>query len=287
MDAAMSHVYSFFLFAFSLYLYAKWLQKQSVWLSVFLGLTTGLIVLIRPTNFTFVLMLMIHFLIKDRDHIKTFKFVIENWLKIFLIVVSAFLIVLPQLYYWKLNTGHWVFYSYQGENFFFNHPQIINGLFSYNKGWLIYTPVMWLAILGFFFMRKELSKWLIPSVITMLLSIYIIFSWWCWWYGGGFGARALVEFYVVMSLPLGAFFAWVLNKNIIYKFLTAFVLSFLLLLNLFQTKQYSTSLLHYDSMSKEVYWAIWNKDGWPQGYEKMLKPNDTEKAKKGESSFPF
>jgi hypothetical protein len=120
----------------------------------------------------------------------------------------------------------------------------------------------------------------------MLLSIYIIFSWWCWWYGGSFSARPLVEFYVVMSLPLGAFFTYILQKKFILKALTTLVVGFLIWLNLFQTKQYSTSLLHWDSMSKDVYWAIWGKQNWPENYEKMLTPPESEKAMKGESSFP-
>jgi hypothetical protein len=31
---------------------------------------------------------------------------------------SGLLVWLPQLAYWKMNTGHWFFYSYIGEPFF-------------------------------------------------------------------------------------------------------------------------------------------------------------------------
>jgi hypothetical protein len=145
---------------------------------------------------------------------------------------------------------------------------------------------MWLAIAGFFLMRAKLKTLLWPALITMLISIYVIFSWWCWWYGGGFSARPLVEFYVIMSLPLGAFFAFILQKKFIPKALTTIVVGFLLWLNLFQTKQYNTSLLHWDSMSKEVYWAIWGKQTWPENYAKMLTQPDADKAKKGENALP-
>ena len=239
-DGAMSHVYSFFLFAVALWGFLKWLVKPKILLTIILGLFLGLIVLI--------------------------------WI--------------PQLLYWKLNSGHFFVYSYLGENFFFLKPRIIEGLFSYHKGWLIYTPLMWLAIIGIFIMRDKLKEWTWPTIITMATAIYVVFSWWCWWYGGGYSARALVEYYVVMSFPLGAFYTYILKKKWIYKAITVIVLVFFIKLNLFQTQQYHTSLLHWDSMSKEAYWAIWNWQNWPENYEHLIVTPDADKAKKGESAFP-
>lgn len=286
MDGAMSHVYSFCVFAIAFWSFLKWIELPKWWLTVILGMSVGLIVLIRPSNITFALFLLLYFFIKDHDLKKSWQFIAGLKWKLLLLAGSALLIWLPQMIYWKMNTGHYIFYSYQGEHFFFGRPQVINGLFSYNKGWLVYTPLMWLAIAGFLVMRDKLKVWLWPSAIAMLVSIYIIFSWWCWWYGGGFSARALVEFYVIMSLPLGAFFTYILQRKFLMKALTTILVSFLLWLNLFQTKQYSTSLLHWDSMSKQAYWAIWGRQTWPENYDKMLTPPESEKAMKGESSFP-
>jgi len=286
MDGALSHVHSFFLFALALWAFLKWVESPKIWLTIILGMSIGLIVLIRPSNITFALFPLLYFYIKDRDIRKSWQFILNLRWKLLLLVGSVLLIWLPQMLYWKMNTGHFIFYSYIGEHFFFGRPQVINGLFSYRKGWLVYTPMMWLAIVGFFLMRDKLKVLFWPSLITMLVSIYIVFSWWCWWYGGSFSARALVEFYVIMSFPLGAFFTFILQKKFIPKTITTVVVGFFLCLNLFQTKQYSTSLLHWDSMSKEVYWAIWGKQNWPENYEKMLIPPESEKAMKGESSFP-
>ena len=145
---------------------------------------------------------------------------------------------------------------------------------------------MWLAIIGIFIMRDKLKEWTWPTIITMVTAIYVVFSWWCWWYGGGYSARALVEYYVVMSFPLGAFYTYILKKKWIYKAITVIVLVFFIKLNLFQTQQYHTSLLHWDSMSKEAYWAIWNRQNWPENYEHLIVTPDVDKAKKGESAFP-
>jgi len=56
-------------------------------------------------------------------------------------------------------------------------------------------------------------------------------------------------------------------------------------LNQFQINQYRTSLLHWDSMTKEAYWGIWGKKTWPEGYDKMIKVPDYEKALKGEEEY--
>jgi hypothetical protein len=285
-EGAMSHVYSFFVFALAFWAFLKWLKSPTYWITIILGLALGLIVLIRPTNVTFILFLGLYFFLRPITSYEKWNLIAYHKWKLFLIVISALLICLPQLIYWKIYTGQYFFYTYQGERFYLNNPHIIDGLFSYNKGWFVYTPLMWLSIAGLFLMRDKLKSWLWPTIITMVVSIYIIFSWWCWWYGGGFGARALVEFYVIMSLPLGAFFTFISQSKFIPKILTIIVLIFFIRLNLFQLEQYRNSILHYDSMSKKAYWAIFGKNSRPENYDKMLIYLNAEKAKRGESAYP-
>ena len=285
-EGAMSHVYSFFVFALALWIFLKWLTTPKIWLSILLGVALGLIVLIRPSNIMFILFLGLYLFFRDRSFKENRELIfILRW-KLLLLAGAALLVWVPQLIYWKMNSGQFIVYSYQGERFYFNNPQIINGLFSYNKGWLVYTPLMWLAIAGLFVMRGKLKGWLVPTAVSMTISIYIIFSWWCWWYGGGFSARALVEYYVIMSFPLGAFFTYILQAKPVYKAITTIVVVFLIWLNLFQSKQYRSSLLHWDSMSKQAYWGIWGRQSWPENYDKMLLHLDAGKAIKGEDAFP-
>ncbi len=285
-EGAMSHVYSFFVFALALWAFLKWLKSPKVPITIILGLALGLLVLIRPTNITFVLFLVLYFFFRPISLKEKWTLILGLKWKLLLLVAAAFMVCLPQIIYWKIFSGQYFFFSYLGERFYFNNPHIIEGLFSYNKGWFVYTPLMWLAVAGLFVMRGAYKAWLWPTVIAMTITFYITFSWWCWWYGGGFSCRALVEFYVVMSIPLGAFFTYILQKKFIYRTITTVVLVFFIWLNLFQLRQYRTSLLHWDSMSKQAYWAIWSKQTWPQNYDKMLLHLDAEKAKKGESAFP-
>ena len=49
---------------------------------------------------------------------------------------------------WKWQTGSWVVYSYKDEGFDFMHPHFWEFLFSFQKGWLLWSPIIGIA---FFF----------------------------------------------------------------------------------------------------------------------------------------
>lgn len=285
-DAPLSHVFSFFLFALALWVFLKWIEIPSGKHSFILGIAAGMIVLIRPTNIVFLLFLALLFLFAKKNLPDKLNFLTGLKWKWLILFTGALLVWLPQMIYWKINTGQWLFYSYLNEPFFFGKPQIINGLFSYRKGWLIYTPLMVFSLAGIFMLRDRLREWMFPVLISTVLNIYVIFCWWCWWYGGCFGARALVEFYVVLSLPLGAFVHWIFRRPIPVRFLAALLGCFLIWLNLFQNRQYRSSLLHWDSMSKAAYWAIWGRQSWPENYPELLIPTDADKARRGEKEYP-
>ena len=172
----------------------------------------------------------------------------------------------------------------QGK-FFFMNPQIINGLFSFRKGWLIYTPVMIFGLAGFFFLRKRSPEIFMPMLVFVIVNVYVVYSWWCWWYGGSYGSRPMIDMYGIMALPLAAFIEKAANVRKWLKISFAVILIGMIWLNQFQTSQYRTSLLHWDSMTKEAYFGIFGRKTWPEGYEKMLKIPDDEKALKGEKEY--
>jgi hypothetical protein len=275
-DGAMSHGYSFCLFAGTLLVFQKWITGTNWWLTILLGLCAGLIVLIRPTNILFVIFLALLFWFQEIPFSEKLRFLRALRWKWVLLVGSGLLVWLPQLAYWKMNTGHWFFYSYIGEPFFFSRPQILNGLFSYRKGWLVYTPVMIFSLVGICLLRNRVKTFFWPVLITIGLAIYVIYSWWCWWYGGSFGSRAMIEFYVVLSIPLAAFIHTVFQKkrNWLLKSLTSVILVFLVWLNLFQTTQYRGQVIHFDSMSKKAYWSVFLKNKKPENYQELLIPAD-------------
>lgn len=280
-EPGMSHIYSFFLFSAFIFHYTRFFKGEK-WIDTLLsGLISGLIVLVRPSNG----ILLLCFILLYRGHFRIKDWLNYLWRKRFRLLVMftiGLCIVFLQFMYWKFSTGNWIYYSYGEERFYFLNPHIIEGLFSYRKGWLLYTPLMTLAIFGFLFLKKKSPDLFYPILVYTVLNIYIVFSWWCWWYGGSFSARALLESYALLSFPLAATIERLWNSGKLVKIISSVIFIFFIYLNMFQSRQYRISLLHYESTSKELYWAVFLSNERPGNYEELLDPIDTEKAFRGE-----
>lgn len=279
-EAGMSHAFSFALIASFIWLTMKWWTSANVKNSILIGLISGLIVLIRPTN----LLLAVPFLVYG-EHLKqglkqTLSYVLAHKVQVSVLVICALTVWIPQLLYWKTQTGDWWYYSYQGESFFWGDSRILQGLFSYRKGWLIYTPVMVLALLGLVLLISKQNPWKWALIIWLPIQLYITYSWWCWWYGGSFGQRVMIDFYALLAIPLALFIQYILKKK--RKGIAALLIIFFVSFNLFQTFQYRKTLIHWDSMTKAAYWAIFLKTNFPENYGELIETPDYEEAKKGQ-----
>lgn len=288
-EPAMSHAYSFALIAVFLYHTIKWHQLPSLKRALYVGLIGGLIVLIRPVNllvFMFPFLYGVTSINKLKDQILMF---LKNWKHLLIIGFSAFLIILPQLIYWKYVTGFWFVNSYVDEGFFFNNPHIIDGLFSYRKGWLLYTPIMILALVGIVQLYKRKRELFLPVLSFVLINIFVSYSWWSWWYGGGFGGRSMIDSYAIMALPMGSLVQEVLKKKIWLKWSFISIFSMLILFNQFQTLQRRNSIIHWDGMTKEAYWYVFTKKSMSKEEfakrDKLLQLPDYDKARKGEDEY--
>ena len=115
---------------------------------------------------------------------------------------------LPLFAYWRFATGHWITNPRGPGTFFFSEPRIWSVLWSYRKGWFVYTPIMLAAIPGFFLLPRYLPRAALPIGLCTAAIIYIDSAWWSWWFGGSFGMRAFIELSSILSLPLAALVAW-------------------------------------------------------------------------------
>ncbi len=280
LQAAMSHVYNFFLFTVFIWLSIRWHETPKWHNTILLGLTFGLISLIRPTNAIIILFFLL-FNIHSIESLKSkIALIAQHPVQVILFTLAAFMVVLPQLLFWKSNTGQWLYYSYSDEGFFFNNPQIFSGLFSYRKGWLVYTPVMAFALAGMFFLPKWRKSMFLPILVFTLVNIYVIYSWWSWWYGGSFGSRPMIESYAMLAFPLAAFVRHFDGRRLAKKMVYSILLG-LTALNLFQTMQYKYGIIHHDEMSKSAYWHIFGKVSGDLWLYDKLEPLDIELAMKG------
>lgn len=279
-EAAMSHAYSFALFAAFLLLTVKWHERPQWWITVLVGILAGWISLIRPTNIIIVLV----FILWGVTNFSTFKtkisLLLRRWPQIVLITLMAALVWLPQLLYWKYVTGSWIYYSYGDEGFFFSNPAIMEGLFSYRKGWLVYTPVMIFALVGVFMLRKRVAGSFIPILVFIPLNIYIVLSWWSWWYGGSFGLRAFIDSYAILAIPMAAMLHWMLTRKIWLRIPSILIILLLVFHSIFQTVQYYYGAIHWDSMTKAAYWETFLKSRPTERFYTLLEsPNTLEEEK--------
>ena len=278
-SGTMPHVYGFCLFTGFIYNTIKWYASPSIKHLLWIGLLTGLISLVRPSNAVIVLFFIFYNISHFADIKARIRLYKKHFATLLFIIPLIFIVWMPQFWYWKVVSGDFWYYSYRDEGFFFLDPKIIEGLFSWRKGWLIYTPMMVFAIAGLFFMKRETKQAKTAIMVFSIINIYVIFSWWCWWYGGSYGQRAMIASYAVLAIPFAAFIKYINNHKGVYKIGFYGIAFFFVWLNIFQTYQYENDCLHYDSMSSKAYFKQFGIMHRKSNYYEILDPADYDEAK--------
>jgi hypothetical protein len=282
LDPGMTHIYNFSLIAIFLYQLIKWEESKKSKYLIYLGLIGGLITLIRPTNILIYVVVLLWNVANFKDFKERFIYLVSDF-KIPLILIFTFLVPwIPQMIYWKIYTGKLLFFAYgeKDAHFFWANPQILKFLFSYWKGWYVYTPVMFIATIGFAFLYVKRKPFFIPFFIYVALMVYVLSSWWSWWFGGSFGTRSMVDTYAIMAFPFATITEYILKRKII-KWFYFFILINFIWYNVFQMLQYETSALHYWSMTKEMYRETFLKLKPTKKYWEIARIPDYEAAHHG------
>lgn len=147
-EPSMTHIYSFALITFFLWTGYHFFETRKLhWL---LALTSiySLILLIRPTNG--LILILLPFISGSYRELKsTFIFIVrkKGWLILVLLVFTLIVCIQPLFYY--IQSGKLWIYSYGNEKMQFLDPHFFSILFSYNRGWFVYTPLAFLSMAGF------------------------------------------------------------------------------------------------------------------------------------------
>ncbi len=270
-EAAMSHAFLFFATAALLWINERWHASPSAFLSFCMGLVIGLITLMRPVNLL-VILVPLCFGGRSETAALRWKSLRNHPIWLLYLVLGAFVVGLPQLLYWKAYAGQWLFFSYTGERFLWTKPMWLEFLFSYRKGWFVYSPLMLLAVAGLLLKHKANSQYRWSIMLLLPLLIYVLSCWWAWWFGGSFGSRSMVDWYALLIIPFTAFLQWAFSHagRLIT---TALLLALLVDFSLAQQFQYKHGIIHYDAMTKKAYWAMFYGKV-PDGLDAMLQsPN--------------
>ena len=268
-DSANVHIWSFTLLSILTHQTMHWHHLATWPRALGIGACVGLAALVRPTEIIFAIVPILWGINNWESKLLFFK---NHYPQIIGAVLFTLAIGSIQFFYWKSATGNWVVYSYQDQGFYWTRPHFIDVFFSYRKGWLIYTPLMLFALLGFAFWlgkwKKNIPPYMLPIICFFMVNTWIISSWDIWWYGGSFGQRAMIPSYVLLAFPLAHLINWIKIKPwraIIFTPLFLACIS----LNLFQTYQAHWGPWEATYMNQAYYWRIFFKtDDNP--YDKIL-----------------
>ena len=256
-DGAMTHNTLFTIYTLIVYTTIRFYDNITISKAIAIGAFVGLAALTRPTEILAALIPILWGVDFTRRtsilrRITLFK---RNTTAILSSVVACLVVGSIQMVYWKFVTNDWLVYSYQDQGFSWLHPHVFAGLFSYKSGWLTYSPLMVLSLLGFIPLYKRNRSVFFVSSIFFGLFIYIAFAWDIWWYGGSLGQRTMVQSYPILAIPLAAAIDALYDRSFYWRAVAAVVVLFLIYVSLWFTHQaHRGNLLLVSQSTKEYYW---------------------------------
>lgn len=93
------------------------------------------------------------------------------------------------------------------------------------------------------------------------------------------GQRPMIDAYPLLAFALAASVECIINLRWV-KFFSMPLIAGLIYLNIYQSMQYRKGILHYDSMTFDVYKEIFLKMEYPRNYDQMILHPDYDNAKK-------
>ena len=246
---SMSHVYSFCWVAAFLFFTKKYaLSVKSEYLYASIA-CLALLVLVRPING--IVVFLIPFLVGSWQGTMFYFWSIFSKKRLVFSVLIFLLICGIQPLMWYLQSGNWWIWSYAQEGFYFSSPHLFDFLFSYRKGVFIYTPMLLFSFLGGILWLSKNRFQGIGVLLFFVGVVYLLSSWWNWYYGPSFGQRPLVDFYSISAVLLALSVKQFLGSR--QQYIALFLGVIFVLLNLFQTYQFQNGIISSWDMNWKKY----------------------------------
>ena len=229
--------------------------------AVRLGLVSGLMVLVRPSELMLLGIPVLWGLNSRAAVAEQLRFWQQRWPLALLMVGAAGLVAGQQFVFWRLVAGQWLVPFYPGEAFHFDNPHVFDGVFSFRKGWLVYSPLMVFSLLGIGWVRRWAPAVWMPLLLLVPMYFYVTFCWYSWEYGGSYGGRALISLYPLLAFSLAAFWQRWLRPG---RWVLGPLVAALLLVSLIQNYEYLVGLISCCEMTWQLYKERFLLLGWPQ-----------------------
>lgn len=271
-NTSSPHAILFPFYAILLYLVYKWHLKPSYRLSSLFAVLFGVMVLARPNELIFCLIPILWGVSSWSSFKNKIRFFLNNYKHLLLIIGILTCIGSLQMLYWKFTSNHWLYDSYTNEGFKLLSPYLSEYLFSYKKGWLIYSPIFFLLIVGYYQLYKKSKQLAFPLLLHFIFTIWVLSSWDNWWYADSFSQRSIVQCYPVFIFPFAFFMESLWSKKTVLKFSVFGLILLLIGLNLFQTYQVNKWIIHTQRMTKDYYWQVFGETNIESTTRSLLAP---------------
>ena len=264
------HVYLFTLYILLIYFTFLWHKHRKIKQAVWLGIVLGLIVTARYSE-VFAVVIPLFWGVYNRETLKEKILLLKNEYKqLILVFVFGALAVFPQILYWWSATGSLVYFGYDdagsGLNLF--SPRFAWVLFSYRKGWLLYSPLMALSLIGFYFLWKKHKEVFWPFMLYFFITFYLIASFSTLI---SYGFRAFIHTYAVLLLPFAYSISYLLYRKKWVIIGSGVLILGIMYITIFQAWQFRTGVLHGHNMTKAYYWRVFLKNYFePEDRELLL-----------------
>lgn len=256
-DPSLTHAYNFAMLAGILHFTRRFYTDSKTKWIVIAVLIYALAIITRPTNILMALFLPFAIgNISNCQHL--LKMIFSDKKQVLTLILITLSIGIIPVIWWYIQTGNLIVYSYGKEGFDFTNPRFFKILFSYEKGWLIYCPILLLTVLGFVSYFKQNRFLFFTGIFGFSVLSYIFSCWWIWTYGASYGQRVFVDFYAVIGILLVSGLALIQSKKIMIGVWLILVIAFIGL-NQLQIYQFKNGILPTIGATKQTYWNSYFK----------------------------
>lgn len=264
--------YLFFFVTLMVYFTVKWHENPKGKYLVAIGIVTTITTLIKPSE-VFIFLIPVLWNVRSLKDLqnKIVLLFIKHRKGLIYTAIIVFIICLPQMAYWYYKTGKPIYDSYKnpGVGIDWWNPHIIPALFSFRKGWLIYTPAAIFMIIGLYFLWKKNRNIALAISVYAGISFFIMVSWTEWWYGAGYSFRPVVTLYPILIFGVGYLIESIQGNKLKQAMFYGFLLLFTTL-NIFQYWQFRENIIHPYRTTFEYYKAAFLKTRIPTNADELL-----------------
>ena len=251
-ENGMPHHFLFTLYLILIYSTIRWHQDHHLKYIIAGAICISILCLARPSELICLLIPAGYGIYNGLSWLIKWNKIKKHRSHLLTLMAIGLILVSIQVVFWKTSINEWIFNGYQGHHFDFLNPHIVEGLFSFRKGWFIYTPLCFLGIMGIPLVWKYDRRWMLPVTSFIIINVYLVLSWHIWWYASSYGMRALIQSYAILMIPM-AYFIESMMKRTREKNIMILIAIVGILLNQFQDWQYRNKILLQDEMNALFY----------------------------------